>query len=242
MPRILTLCVALLAIAAGSAGASSIARPSPAVCVKQVTGGDRPVSRADAVLLCAQPLALTATSSGRWSTCATTPPGPDEDCETGSWTARYRSTGALLVNGLSGGTMTWYGKATGTVTCRRDRANTGPDVPGTELANRYHRSGSFPIRQATVAARARGVRMVLTVDGGLADAASDRAGETCGPLVLGSNDPTTSGKAVDPGALVRKGTVRGTVRQSGTVGVVAALVGGPLRGSVTVTFAVAFRG
>jgi hypothetical protein len=232
----------LLAIVTVAGAEASATRPRPAACVKQVTSGTRPVSRADAVLLCAQPQAVTATVGGRWSTCGATPPGADEDCETGSWTARYRSVGALRVNGLSNGTSTWFGAATGTLTCRRDRANTDPDPPGTPLVERFHRTGSFPIRQVTVAAAARGSRVVVTADGAVVGAASNRAVETCGPTLLGSSDPTTAGKAVDPGALLRKGTVRATFRQSGTVGTVAALVGGPLRGSVTVTAAIAFRG
>ena len=84
--------------------------------------------------------------------------------------------------------------------------------------------------------------MVVTADGTVTRAARTEPSTTCGPYVLGSNDPTQFGKAVSPGALVRKGTVRATVRQQGTVGIVAALVGGPVRGSVTVTFAIAFRG
>ncbi len=84
--------------------------------------------------------------------------------------------------------------------------------------------------------------MIVTVDGGLAATASTRAVETCGPIVLGSSDPTTFGKPVDPGTLLRSGTVRATLRQSGTFGVVAALVGGPLRGSGTLTLSIRFRG
>lgn len=242
MLRLLVIGIALLASTAGPAGSSGTARPAPAACVAKLTGASRPVGRADAILLCAQPISVTATSAGTWSTCATTPPGPDEDCETGSWTARYRSTGALAVNGLSAGTMTWYGKASGTVTCRRDRANVGPDVPGTPPAERFHRSGSFPIGQATVAAAARGSLMIVTADGAVTRAASNRAVAACGPYVLGSNDPTQFGKPVAPGVLIRGGTARGTVVQRGTAGIVAALVGGPVRGSVRVTFAITFRG
>jgi hypothetical protein len=240
--RLLVIGTALLTATAAPAGSSGTARPAAAVCVAKLTSGTPRVARTEAILLCAQPIAVTATSTGKWTTCVTTPPGPDEDCETGSWTARYRSTGALAVNGLSAGTMTWYGKASGTVTCRRDRANVGPDVPGTPPGERFHRSGSFPIGQATIAAAARGQLMVVTADGTVTRAASNRAVATCGPYLLGSNDPTQFGKAVSPSALVRKGTVRATVRQQGTVGIVAALVGGPVRGSVTVTFAIAFRG
>ncbi len=84
--------------------------------------------------------------------------------------------------------------------------------------------------------------MIVTADGGLATSASNRAVETCGPIVLGSGDPTTFGKPVDPGVLLRSGTLRATLRQSGAFGVVAALVGGPLRGSGTMTFSIRFRG
>ena len=114
--------------------------------------------------------------------------------------------------------------------------------PRTPLSHRYHRAGSFPIGQSTVAAAARGPLIVVTADGDVTRAATNRALATCGPFVLGSNDPTQFGKAVSPGTLVRKGTVRATLRQQGTVGIVAALVGGPLRGSTTVTLAIAFRG
>ena len=240
--RFIAIGLALLAVTAGPAGSSATARPAPAVCVAKLMNGTPRVGRADAILLCAQPISVTATSAGKWSTCVTTPPGPDEVCETGSWTARYRSTGALAVGGLSGGTMTWYGKASGTVTCRRDRANVGPDTPGTPPSERFHRSGSFPIGQATVAAATRGSSVAIAADGTVTRAASNRATATCGPYVLGSNDPTLFGKPVNPAVLIRKGTVRATMRQQGTAGIVAALVGGPVRGSVNVTFAIAFRG
>lgn len=65
---------------------------------------------------------------------------------------------------------------------------------------------------------------------------------TCGPYLLGSNDPTLFGKPVSPGILIRKGTIRGRVGQRGTVGFAAALVGGPVAGSVFATFAIALRG
>lgn len=241
------MCLLLVVVTASqTAPASGATRPPPAACVASVTKGPPPVVRADAVLLCAQPIAATATVTGRWSTCATSPPGPDEDCETGSWTARFRTRGALGVNGLSSGTMSWSGRATGTLTCRRDRANVGPDIPGTPPAERFHRAGSFPIGQVTVAAAAaaagRGARVIVTVDGVLAATASNRAVETCGPILLGSSDPTTFGKPVDPGVLLHSGTVRATLRQSGAFGMVAALVGGPLRGSGTMTFSIRFRG
>ena len=138
--------------------------------------------------------------------------------------------------------MTWLGKATGTLTCRRDRANTDPDVPGTPLVERFHRTGTFPIRQVTVAAAPRGSRVVVTVDGAVVGAAASRAVEACGLTVLGNADPTIVGKGVDPAALLRTGSIRTTTRRSGTVGTVAALVGGPVRGSLTVTATVAFRG
>lgn len=239
---LLAAAVTALVVGVVAVAVAGAARPRPAVCVKQVTGGQPPTSRDDAVLLCAQPLAVTASVAGRWSTCASTPPGADEDCETGSWTARYRSSGPLQPNGLSAGTMTWYGKGTGTLTCRRDRANTPPDAPGTPLVERFHRTGTFPIRQVTVAARSRGSRVILTADGTITGAASNRAVLACGVYLLGWSDPTTAGKAVAPGALLRQGTIRVTVRQSGTVGTVAVLVGGPLRGSATVDAAVVFRG
>lgn len=242
MLRAVVIGIGLLAITAGSAIPATTARPAPAACVASVTNGTPRVARTEAILLCAQPLSVNVTTAGRWSTCATTPPGPEEDCETGSWTARYRSTGALTVNGLGEGIMEWYGRAAGTVTCRRDRENAGPDTPGTPLDLRYHRSGSFPIGRTTIAAAARGTQMVVSADGAVTRAAEKRAGVTCGPFILGSTDPTEFGKAVSPGTLIRKGTVQGTVRQQGTVGIVAALVGGPLRGSTTITMAVAFRG
>jgi hypothetical protein len=240
--RILVIGIALLAVTAGPAGSSATLRPAPAICVAKLTNGTPRVARAEAILLCAQPISVNVTTTGKWSTCTTSSPGPEEDCETGSWTARYRSTGALTVNGLGEGIMEWYGRATGTVTCLRDRENAGPDTPGTPMTLRYHRSGSFPIGQATVAAAARGSLMVVSADGAVTRAAAKRADATCGPFLLGSNDPTQFGKAVSPGTLVRKGTVRATLRQQGTVGIVAALVGGPLRGSTTVTIAIALRG
>ena len=242
MLRILAIGIGLLAVTAGPAGSSATVRPAPAVCVAKLTNGTPRVVRTDAILL----LRPTHRRHGHLDrqvefVC-------HDPARTGRGLRDRLMDRPLSLHGSArggrtdGGTMTWYGKASGTVTCRRDRANVGPDIPGTPLSQRFHRAGSFAIGQATVAAAARGPLMIVTADGDVTRAASDRALATCGPLVLGSNDPTLLGKPVSPGALVRKGTVRATVRQQGTVGIVAALVGGPVRGSVSVTFAIAFRG